>query len=161
MNELGIHPVSSKEHMLNPTDIFVVAAHEDKQLQQKVAASAKKIRATTERMAYAVLIQEYSAKSLVRVRSGNTLFTIAAFEGRVGWVRSYNGDTKDNFINNIAEFWGAARKLGFDMLFMMAKTPEMVKILKSAAQESGNPEIKTKYDSKRGAFAIITGEKRD
>ena len=57
MNKLGIHPVSSQEHMLNPTDIFAVAAHEDKQLQQKVAASAKKIHATTERMAYTVLVQ--------------------------------------------------------------------------------------------------------
>jgi hypothetical protein len=161
MNKLGIHPVSSQEHMLNPTDIFAVAAHEDKQLQQKVAASAKKIHATTERMAYTILVQEYSAKSLVRVRSGNTLFTIAAFEGRVGWVRSYNGDTEENYASNIAEFWGAARKLGFDILFMMTKTPEMVRILKLATRYSDDPEIKTKYDSERGAFAIITGEKRD
>ena len=31
MSAAGIHPVSSKEHMLKPTDIFAVAAHEYKE----------------------------------------------------------------------------------------------------------------------------------
>ena len=79
MSGAGVHPVSSKEHMLNPTDIFAVAAHEDKSSQKVVEKAAKKAHVSTERMLYSVMIQEYSGKSLVRVRVGNTLFTIAAF----------------------------------------------------------------------------------
>ena len=161
MSGAGVHPVSSKEHMLNPTDIFAVAAHEDKSSQKVVEKAAKKAHVSTERMLYSVMIQEYSGKSLVRVRVGNTLFTIAAFEGRVGWVRSYNGDTADNLVNNMIEFMQSARKMGFDALFAMTHTPEIVRVLKLAARKLNDPAIKTNFDSARGLFAMSTGEKRD
>lgn len=161
MSGLGIHPVSSKEHMLNPTDIFAVAANEDKRSQQVVAAAAKKAHVSVERMLYSMMIQEYSNKGLIRIRAGNTLFTIAAFEGRVGWVRSYNGDTADNLVNNMIEFMQAARKVGFDALFAMTHTPEIVRVLKLAARKMNDPAVKTKFDSAKGLFAVSTGEKRD
>lgn len=160
MSGLGIHPVSSKEHMLNPTDIFAVAAHEDKRSQQVVVAAAKKAHVSVERMLYSMMIQEYSDKGLIRIRSGNTLFTIAAFEGRVGWVRSYNGDTAENLINNMIEFMQSARKIGFDVLFAMTHTPEIVKVLKLAVRKMNDPAIKTSFDSAKGLFAVSTGEKR-
>jgi len=160
MNDAGIHPVSSKEHMLNPTDIFAVAAHEDKYSQKVVEKAAKKGRVSTERMLYSVMIKEYSGKSLVRIRAGNTLFTIAAFEGRVGWVRSYNGDTADNLVNNMIEFMQSARKMGFDALFAMTHTPEIVRVLKLAAKKLNDPAIKTNFDSAKGLFAMSTGKKR-
>jgi hypothetical protein len=106
------------------------------------------------------MIQEYSEKSLIRIRAGNTLFTIAAFEGRVGWVRSYNGDTADNLVNNMIEFMQAARKIGFDALFAMTHTPEIVRVLKLAVRKINDPAIKTKFDSAKGIFAVSTGEKR-
>lgn len=161
MSGLGIHPVSSKEHMLNPTDIFAVAAHEDKRSQQVYAAAAKKAHVSPERLTYSMMIQEYSEKSLIRIRAGNTLFTIAAFEGRVGWVRSYNGDTADNLVNNMLEFMQSARKIGFDALFAMTHTPEIVRVLKLAARKMNDPEVKTKFDSAKGIFAVSTGRKRD
>jgi hypothetical protein len=160
MNKQGVHPVSSKEHMLNPTDIFAVAAYENKQNQKVFAAAAKKAHVSVERLAYSAMIQEYSEKSLIRIRAGNTLFTIAAFEGRVGWVRSYNGDTADNLVNNMIEFMQAARKIGFDALFAMTHTPEIVRVLKLAVRKINDPAIKTKFDSAKGIFAVSTGEKR-
>ena len=161
MSLQGVHPVSSKEHMLNPTDIFAVAANEDKRSQRIVAAAAKKAHVTPVRMAYSMMIQEYSDKGLIRIRAGNTLFTIAAFEGRVGWVRSYNGDTADNLVNNMLEFMHSARKIGFDVLFAMTHTPEIVRVLKLAARKMNDPEVKTKFDSAKGVFAVSTGKKRD
>jgi hypothetical protein len=161
MSAEGIHPVSSKEHMLNPTDIFVVAAHEDKYGQNAVAPGAKKAHVSPERMLYSTLVQEYSHKSLIRIRSGNTLFTIAAFEGRVGWVRSYNGDTAENYIENMHQFLVSARKIGFDHLFTFTHTPEIVRLLKVAARKMKDPDVKTHFDNAKGVFAFSTGKKRD
>jgi hypothetical protein len=137
-----------------------VAAHEDKYSQQVVAAAAKKAHVSTERMLYSMMIEEYSNKGLIRIRAGNTLFTIAAFEGRLGWVRSYNGDTAENFVNNMIEFMESARKIGFDVLFALTHTPEIVKVLKLAIRKMNDPAIKSKFDNEKGIFAISTGEKR-
>lgn len=161
MSAEGIHPVSSKEHMLNPTDIFVVAAHEDKVGQKAAAQAAKKAHITPERMLYSIMIQMYSQKALIRIRAGNTLFTIAAVEGRVGYVRSYNGDTVENYIENMHQFLESARKMGFDTLFAMTHSTEIVRVLKLAARKLKNPEVKTHFDSAHGVFAVSTGKKRD
>lgn len=160
MSMEGVHPVSSKEHMLNPTDIFVVAANEDKGSQKAIAPAAKKAHVSVERMLYSAMIQQYSGPSLIRIRAGNTLFTIAAFEGRVGWVRSYNGDTAENFVNNMHEFMLSARKLGFDFLFAQTHSPEIVRLLKAAARKFKSPDVKTFFNNEAGIFTMSTGEKR-
>jgi hypothetical protein len=157
----GIHPVSSKEHMLNPTDIFVVAAHEDKVGQKAATPAAKKAHITPERMLYSIMIKMYSHEGLIRIRAGNTLFTIAAVEGRVGYVRSYNGDTVENYIENMHQFLESARKIGFDTLVAMTHSSEIVRVLKLAARKLKNPEVKTHFDSVYGVFAVSTGAKRD
>jgi hypothetical protein len=157
----AIHPVSSAEHMLNPTDIFVVAAHEDKISQKAVAKAAKKAHVSPERMLYSTMIKMYSQKSLIRIRAGNSLFTIAAFEGRVGYVRAYNGDTAENYIENMHQFMESARKLGFDFLVALTHTPDMVRLLKLAARKLKDPAVKTHFESTKGIFVVSTGEKRD
>jgi hypothetical protein len=161
MTVADVRPVSSKEHMLEPTDIFVVAAHEDKKSQEMMVAGAKKAKISTERMLYTVMIHEYSNKGLIRIRAGNTLFTIAAFEGRVGLVRSYNGDTAENFVENMHQFMESARKLGFDFLVALTHTPDMVRLLKLAARKLKDPAVKTHFESSKGIFVVSTGEKRD
>jgi hypothetical protein len=160
MSVADIHPVSSKKHMLSPTDIFAVAAHEDKRSQKIVQQAAKKGHVSNERMLYSLMIKEYSDKNLIRIRVGNTLFTIAAFKGRVGWVRSYNGDTADNLVNNMIEFMHSARKMGFDVLFAMTHTLEIIKVLKLAAKKLNDPDVKTNFDNSKGMFAMSTGKKR-
>lgn len=160
MSTQGIHAVSSKEHMLNPTDIFVVAAHEDKYSQKIVERAAKKAQVSAERMLYSLLIKEYSHKGLIRIREGNTLFTIAALEGRVGFVRSFNGDTASNYIENMHQFMIASRKIGFDFLIATAHTKEIVTLLKLAARKMKDPLVKTHFDVEKGVFTVCTGKQR-
>ena len=159
MNALGIHPVSSKEHMLEPTDIFAVAAHEDKAGIQMCAASAKKHHVSTERMLYSLMIKEYSDPRLIRIREGNTLFTIAAMPHRVGFIRGYNGDTAENYIENMIIFNQCARKLGFDILIAHTSV-DVVRALKIALKKHKVTGKKSNFDSSSNLFAITTGEPR-
>jgi len=159
MNATGIHPVSSKEHMLKPTDIFAVAAHEYKDGIAKCTADAKKFHVSPERLSYSIMIQEYSDPRLIRIREGNTLFTIAALPHRVGYVRSYNGDTADNFIENMVVFNQAARKMGFDVL-VAHTSPDIVRALKLSLRKHKVEGIKSNFDSSQNLFAITTGEPR-
>lgn len=159
MSTTGIHPVSSKEHMLKPTDIFVVAAHEYKAGIEACREAAKKAHVTPERMSYSIMIQEYSDPRLIRIREGNTLFTIAALPHRVGFVRSYNGDTAENFIENMVVFNQCARKMGFDVL-VAHTSPDVVRALKLALRRHKITGIKSHFDSAQNLFSITTGEPR-
>ena len=159
MSAEGIHPVSSKEHMLNPTDIFAVAAHEYKDGIRAIAASAKKHGISPERMSYSIMVKEYSDPRLIRIRAGNTLFTIAALPHRVGFVRGYNGDTAENYIDNLVEFFDCARKMGFDTL-MSHTSEDVVRALKLALKKTNHTGIKSHFDSSQKMFFISTGEKR-
>jgi hypothetical protein len=160
MTSKAIHPVSSKEHMLSPTDIFVVASHEDKASLKMMVKPAKKAHVSPERMLYSAMIKMYSNKGLIRIRAGNTLFTIAAFEGRVGLVNAYNGDTAENYVSNMQEFLESSRKIGFDFLIAFTHTPEIVRLLKAAVRRSKDPEVKTHFNSQGGIFVVATGKKR-
>lgn len=150
-----VYPVDSREHMLKPQDIFAVAAHEDKANLERFAPAAKKAGVSPERMLYSVMIKQYSNPALIRIRAGNTLFTIAAFPGRVGFVVGYNADIAPNYINNLVDLFMSARKMGFDML--LAHTNEtVVRALKAALRRGQGLNIKHKFDMKTGAFAITT-----
>jgi hypothetical protein len=159
MNATGIHPVSSKEHMLDPTDIFAVASHEDKNGIEMCAASAKKNHVSPERMLYSIMIKEYSDPRLIRIRAGNTLFTIAALPNRTGFVRGYNGDTAENYINNLIEFNYAARNLGFDITIAHT-SPDVVRALKVALRRHKVQGVKSHFDSSTKLAVITTGEPR-
>jgi hypothetical protein len=161
MSTHDIRPVSSKEHMLSPTDIFVVAAHEYKDGLRVASAAAKKARISPERMSYAIMLKEYSDPRLIRLREGNTLFTIAALPSRAGFVRGYNGDTADVYTNNIAEFFITARKLGFDVLAMHA-TPDAARAIKIAVRKAQTklPDIDAKFNPSSNEAVVKTGETR-
>ena len=155
----GIHPVSSKEHMLQPTDIFAVAAHEYKEGLAESAKAAKKIGVSPERLSYSIMIKAYSDPRLIRIRAGNTLFTIAAMPNRVGFVHGYNGDTGENYIQNMIEFIQAARKMGFDVL-MCPTNPFVVRALKIMLKKQKFEGIKSNFDSSKNLFSFTTGEPR-
>jgi hypothetical protein len=76
-------------------------------------------------------------------------------------VRSYSGDTAENFVENMHQFLESARKMGFDTLIAMTHTPEIVRLLKIAARKLKDPAVKTNFDSARGIFVVTTGQKRD
>lgn len=159
MSGLGLHPVSSKEHMLIPTDIFAVAAHEDKERLEGVKQAAKKIGVSPERFAYSMMIQEYSDPKLIRIRAGNTLFTIAAFPKRVGFVRGYNADVAKIYIGNMIELFEAGRKMGFD--YLVAHTSNaVVQALKVAIKNVKQDDFIPHFDSRTKMFMLKTGKPR-
>jgi hypothetical protein len=157
---MSVRLVDSKEHMLSPNDIFIVAAHLEKRVQEMMAPAAKKAKVSPERMVYAMLVKQYSDKKLIRLREGNSLFTIAAMPQRIGFVRAYNGDTPNNFIANMVEFLDAARKMGFDFLVGQATSNEVVRMLKIAEKKTHRPGGKFVYNEKAKQFSIRTGEVR-
>ena len=155
-----IQPVDSKQHMLNPTDIFLVAAHEDKNGQKTFAEAAKKSHVSPERILYSALIQEYSLKALIRIREGNTLYTIAAVGDRVGLVRIYDGDTDTNYTENISQFILASKKIGFDYLTILPTEPKSITSLKLFAEKAKLEGVKTHFDKDNTVFTINTGRQR-
>lgn len=159
MSTTDIRPVSSKTHMLSPTDIFAVAAYEYKEGLEQCRAAAKKAHTSPERMSYAIMLKEYSDPRLIRLREGNTLFTIAALPSRAGFVRGYNGDTAEMYTSNIAEFLVAARALGFDLL-MFHTTNDAARALKLAVRKAQSklPGLKSNFVGDKAAIA--TGESR-
>jgi hypothetical protein len=153
-----VWPVDSKKTMLNPQDIFVVAASEYKQGLEAAKEAAKKAGVSPERMSYTIMVSEYSDPRLIRIRSGNTLFTIAALPDRTGFVRGYNGDTAPNYINNMIELAQSARKIGFDTLLAFG-TPDVVRAIKMGMRRTQGMNIT--FDSSSGAMVITTGSARE
>lgn len=156
---MNVYPVDSKKHMLNPQDILLVAACEEQFDISRIEAASKKAGMSPERLRYTLLIQEYSNPKLLRVRAGNTLFTIVPFPNRTGFVRAYNGDTGQNFINNLVEFFDAARKMGFDQLLAQPNKVS-TKAIKLAIRQNTRPEISTRFDTSAKLFVIKTGKPR-
>lgn len=151
---MNVYPVDSKKTMLSPQDIFIVAAHEDKVGLKAVEKAAKKVGATPERLYFGVLLKAYSDPKLIRIRSGNTLFTIAAFEGEVGFVRGYNGDTAKNYVNNIVELIQAAQKMGFQAL--VAHASEAVhRSISAAVHKLKDKNVTFSYDKDQEVVAIV------
>ena len=158
---MNIHVVDSRQHMLKPNDIFVVASHEYKDGVSAVTAAAKKVGMSPERLQYTIMVKMFQDPSLIRIRAGNTLFAIKPLPKRCGFVMGFNGDTAQNYVNNAVEFFHAARKLGFDVLVAQTHTTDIVRILKAAAKRWQSPGVQTKFDSGTKLFVVITGERRD
>lgn len=155
---MKVWPVDSKKTMLNPQDIFVVAANEYKDGLEKAKEAARKAGVTPHRMSYTIMLTEYSDPRLIRIRAGNTLFTIAALPDRTGLVRGYNADIAPNYINNMIELAQVARKMGFDTLLAFV-TPDVVRAIKIGMRRTQGMNIT--YDSAKGAMVITTGPARE
>lgn len=155
---MKVWPVDSKKTMLKPQDIFAVAAYEYKEGLERVREAAKKANVSPERLSYTIMLTEFSDPKLIRIRAGNTLFSIAALPDRTGFVRGYNGDTAPNYINNMIELAQVARKMGFDTLLAFG-TPAVVKAIKMAQRRI--PDTDVTFDSRSGAMVIKTGPARD
>jgi hypothetical protein len=159
MSTSSIRRVDSKDHMLNPTDIFAVAAHDSKDYGQGFKTSAKKHGVSSERILYTILVKQYSDPRLLRIREGNALFTIAAMPQRVGMVQIYNGDVEQNYASNILEFLNASRKMGFDALLFMADL-ETAKALKIVQKKYKEPDSKFHFDSTASMVSVRLGKIR-
>lgn len=114
---MDIHQVNSKETSLNENDIVIVSAFMT-DATDEIKESAKKHGVTPERLLYTIYVQQMQNPALIRVREGNTLFTIAALEGRQGVVMMYNGDVEENVAVNFEQFLQASYKMGFNVLIV-------------------------------------------
>ena len=154
MKLTDIHPVDSKQHMLDPNDIFIVAAHEYKHEQKQFEEAAKKHGITAERLLYTAMIKLYSNPGLIRLRSGNTLFTIASFPDRVGYVSMINGDTANRLVENIVESLIAAKRMGFSKLIAVVE-PGIDSLVKRAVNQLSDEGFSVNLQDK--ALMILTG----
>ncbi len=150
---MNVWPVDSRQTMLKPQDIFAVAAHEYKEGIEACKGAAKQVGVTPERMNFILMVKEYSDPRLIRMRAGNTLFTIAAFPDGIGFVRGYNGDTAPNYIANMIELNMAARKMGFRVLLAHG-TPAVVKAIKLAMRKRKMDDTAVSFDSEQGLIAV-------
>lgn len=157
---MNIHVVDSHQHMLTPNDIFIVASHEFKPGLKQYEQAAKKVGMTPERLQYSAMIRMFQDPKLVRLRAGNTMFAIKAMPKRTGFVMSFNADTAPNYINNMIEFFHAARKMGFDLLIAQTHSPEIIRLLKAAVKRSKLPGVTARFDPQSKFFLMTTGEKR-
>lgn len=150
---MNVWPVDSRQTMLKPQDIFAVAAHEYKEGLEACREAAKKAGVSPERLNYSIMIKEYSDPRLIRIRAGNTLFTIAAFPDEVGFVRGYNADIAPNYVANILELVEAAKKMGFRAL--VAHTTEVAsRAVKLAIRKGSRKDLATAFDSSQKLMVI-------
>lgn len=112
---MDIKPIDSKKKMLSEGDILVVAAHEAYP-DEEIKASAEQHGVSPERLRFTIFAREIQNPALIRIRDGNTLFTIAGLEDRHGFVFMYNGDTENNVGENFVKFMQSAQKFGFNYL---------------------------------------------
>lgn len=148
---MDIHQVNSQEAMLNESDIVLVAAHMTDPTQE-INEAAKKNGVTAERMLYTIYIQQMQDPALIRIRNGNTLFTIAALEGRVGFVFVYNGDAQENVAQNFMEFIQAAYKMGFNILVVNCADDSLNNSAKEI--ESSVQNAKLMYDAENDLLYV-------
>ena len=148
---MNIHQVNSKETMLSENDIVIVAAYMT-EATPDVKASAKKHGLSEERLLYTAYIQEMQNPALIRIRDGNTLFTIAALKDRYGYVAMYNGDIKKNVATNFNQFLQAAYKIGFNVLVVNC----MDESLNDSAEEveSSVKDAELAYDDKNNLLYV-------
>ena len=114
--KMDIHPVDSKQTILSPDDVVLVAAYMTDPAEYE--ASAKEHGIDVERLIHTTYVQLMQDPNLLLIREGNTLFTIAALEDRYGYVSMYNGDTENNVASNFAQFTQASYKMGFNVLIV-------------------------------------------
>jgi hypothetical protein len=128
------HHVNSKQYMLSNNDILLVAAHdhpESAKENYKKAGSPE--QATPELLLFTIFSTLFTQPNVIRLREGNTLFTITAGEKGALFLM-FDADTSNNTINNIATTFKAAQKMGFKKLLAPAEN-DLVKKMGSRAFE--------------------------
>lgn len=152
----------SKQEKLDPNEILIIAAHQNKDDAKRLAKQAKKSEGISpERLLYTVYVEEIRNPALVRIQEGNTLFVISPMPERVGFLRVYNADTAKNYINNCVEFASAAYKVGFDVLVAQLHHRSAL-ILDASYSKYKNPDKKLSKKSYKGGVvaAWALGKKR-
>lgn len=156
---MNVHPVDSKQKMLEVGDILLVAAHEAAKASQKFKKASKKTGISEERLMYTALMELYKKPNTIRIRSGNTLFSILPMEKRIGALIDFNADTSQNHVNNLVDFLKSALKMGFNQIFSFLDAEE-VKAFKSAIKKSNIPGIEFRFNSSNNSFVVKINDLR-
>ena len=148
--KMDIHQVNSKETVLSPDDVVLVAAHMADPTPYE--ASAKEHGISAERLIHTIYVQLMQNPGLLLIREGNTLFPTAALEDRIGYVTVYNGDVDENIVENFHLFLQAAHKMGFNVLCIKDESDR----IKNALDEAGNEftEANFFYDEKNDLLVV-------
>lgn len=125
---MSVDLIDSKKQQLQPQDILYVAAHNDEPGLKAVREGLTEKGISPERMLYTIYLQEMQNPSLIRLNEGNTLYVIIPQEGEIGVMTSYNADTEEQFKENTAVTFSAAKKMGFKHIAF--RSPELAEVAK-------------------------------
>ncbi len=90
------------------------------------------------------------------MRYGNTLFIINRGEGRDGYMRAFNADTSQNFIENCRKFSDAAYYIGYDNLITEFTTPSFAQIFNIISRNPPRDEMGYELqDLEDGSYRVI------
>jgi hypothetical protein len=143
------HHVNSKQHMLSNNDILLVSAHDHPESAEKAYKKAgSPAQATPELLMYTIFNQLFVQPNVIRLREGNTLFTLTPGEKETVMLM-FDADTPGNTVNNIAEFFKASQKMGFKKLIGQSEKPIINKMIRRAFEKlsikNKSLEIKDNY----------------
>jgi hypothetical protein len=84
---------------------------------------------------YTIFDKLFTQPNIIRLREGNTLFTITAGENGALFLM-FDADTPNNTINNITVTCEAARKMGFKKLVAPVENDMVKKMSKRAFEKN-------------------------
>jgi hypothetical protein len=143
------HHVNSKQHMLSNNDILLVAAYDHPEAAKQAYKKAKSPAQTTpELLMYTIFNQLFVQPNVIRLREGNTLATLTPDKNQEALFLMFDADTPNNTVNNIAQCFEAARKMGFKKLIGQSDKPIINKMVQRAAEKlKGKHSLKIKDNS--------------
>jgi len=143
------HHVNSKQHMLSNNDILLVSAYDHPESAEEAYKKAGSPSQTTpELLMYTIFNQLFVQPNVIRLREGNTLFTLTPGEKETVMLM-FDADTPGNTVNNIAEYFKASKKMGFKKLIGQSEKPIINKMIQRAFQklDGKNNSLKIKDNS--------------
>ena len=155
---MNVTLVDSKKKKLQPGDVLIVAAHQNKVPANEMKAQSKKSDGISPaKLLYTAYVQEMQNPSLIRIQENNTLFVIHPVKERVGVLRMFNGDTLNNLPKNISTFFESAYKVGADILLypVDSNTSSAFKQAFDMYQNEGK-----EFSSKTNMIIVVLGKQR-
>ena len=150
--------IDSNKKKLSPEDILVIAAHHYKagiNTIKNIPSHGKGI--SPERVMHTIFVKEVSDPSVIRLRQGNSLYSVFPAEERIAFLHAYNGDTYKNYVDNTAKVFEAMYKLGFNYL-VVPTLNHRNPVIDAAYSKYKNKD--THIEKKDGVETIVLGKIR-
>jgi hypothetical protein len=154
---MNVNLVDSKKKKLQPADILIVAAHQNRAVLETIKKENKTEGVSAERILHASYVAEIQDKSLIRMQENNTLFVLHPLPERVCVVRMFNGDTLNNLPNNLTMCFEASYKVGADVLIYQVES-NVAMAFKQAFDKYQNEDKEIAGEGDR--IIIVLGKQR-